>query len=210
MFGADSNPFLSQQNEKTTKDVLTDFIQTIVIAMAFSLLLYFVFLVPSIVDGTSMEPSYYDKELLFANKTVQWLGKTSLGERWDYDYKRGDVIIFKHNNTNIIKRIIATEGDTVKISDGKVYVNNKQIKEDYLKPDTYTRVAPAVTANIAEHETLLVPKNSYFILGDNRIVSKDSRYREIGFIDRSEIRGRVFLRYWPLNRFSLIKSPAYE
>ncbi|MCA9383084.1 signal peptidase I [Candidatus Dojkabacteria bacterium] len=202
-----SNPFLASDNSKSTKDVVTDFLQTIVLALTFSLILYLVFLVPSIVDGPSMEPSFYDNELLFANKTVQWIGNTSFGE--NYDYKRGDVIIFRHLETNLIKRIIAVEGDTVRISSGSVYVNGKKLEESYIAPGIETWPPTGTRAFLEDNETIRVEEGTYFVLGDNRTVSKDSRYSEVGLVPREDIRGRVFLRYWPINRFGLIGAGEF-
>lgn len=206
---ADTNPFL-QESEKTGKDVFTDFLQTIVLGLAFSLIMYLVFLVPSIVDGSSMEPNYYNGELLFANKTIQWLGNTDFAQNRGYDYKRGDVVIFAHADDKLIKRVIAVEGDTVRISGGQVYVNGKLLQEDYI-PETINTYMPAGTrALMGENETVRVPTEHYFLMGDNRNVSKDSRFGEVGFVPRSDLQGKVFIRYWPITRFNLIGTGSYQ
>lgn len=211
MLGRSSdNPFLKQNSSKSRKDVVTDFLQTVVLALAFSLILYLVFLVPSIVDGPSMEPSYYDNELLFANQTIQWIGATSFGKDRGYDYQRGDVIIFKHQDTNLIKRIVAAEGDTVKLSNGNVYVNDRLLEEHYLPASTKSYSPGGNRALIDENESITVTDGTYFVMGDNRSVSKDSRFSEVGLVDRSQIRGKVFLRYWPISRFGFIGTGDYS
>ncbi|MEI7579278.1 MAG: signal peptidase I [bacterium] len=202
------NPFLGG-NVKERKDIITDFLQTIVLALAFSLILYLVFLVPSVVDGSSMEPNFYDKELLFANKTIQWLGPTSIGQKLKYDYKRGDVIIFQSGERNLIKRVIATAGDTVKLKDNQVFINGKLLVEEYLPANIQTEVPEYGLANFEANQTTRVPEGTYFVMGDNRKVSQDSRYAIVGFVPRAKIRGKVFFRYWPINRFTLIGSGKY-
>jgi len=203
------NPFLSA-GTKSKKAIFVDFIQTIVIALAFSLVLYFAFLVPSVVVGPSMEPNYYTDDLLFGDKMIQWLGETAIGERLDYNYKRGDVIIFSHQDTNLIKRVIATQGDTVSLKNQKVFVNGKEIVEEYLPQSRETSIAFGPIAFIAEEEVVTVPEDSYFVLGDNRRVSKDSRYAEVGFISRSQVKGKIFLKYWPIKEFQIIKQGEYQ
>lgn len=208
-FMAELNPFLQTQ-PKSGKDVFTDFMQTVVLGLAFSLIMYLVFLVPSIVDGQSMEPNFYNGELLFANKTIQWFGATSLGEQWNYDYKRGDVVIFDKGEDKLIKRVIATEGDTVRFNNGELFVNGKLIEEEYI-PETTPSYPPSDNrAFLNEGETVRVPSDSYFLMGDNREFSKDSRFAEIGFVSRDQLEGKVFIRYWPIPRFQMIKAGVFE
>lgn len=210
MFGIQKNPFLDNQTDKSGKDVFTDFLQTVVLALAFSLILYLVFLVPSIVDGPSMLPNFHDRELLFANKTIQWLGGTSFGEKYNYDYQRGDVIIFRKKNDNLIKRVIATGGDTVMIKEGDIYINGNLLKELYMPTQPYNRISANGQPNLTEGETVTVPDGSYFVMGDNRDVSNDSRYLDVGFVPREHVKGKVFFRYWPITRFGIIGTGEYE
>lgn len=94
------------------------------------------------------------------------------------------------SNVRLVKRVIGTPGDSVEIKDGKVYINGEELDEPYAKGETYARdfQLPAT-----------VPYGKYFVLGDNRAVSKDSRM--FGFIDKSQVEGRVVYRFWPLDRF---------
>ena len=204
------NPFLDGGGGKSNREIFTDLLTTVGIAVVFSFVLYLVFLVPSIVDGRSMEDNFHDNDLLFANKTIQWLGTTSFGQNFNYDYKRGDVVIFDLHGENLIKRIIAGPGDIVRISEGKVYVNGKLLQENYLPSNIYTDFAPTESLQfIKDNEPLRVPEGSYFILGDNRDVSKDSRYNEVGFVARDQLKGKVFLRYWPITDFGFIGTGSY-
>lgn len=111
-----------------------------------------------------MEPSYYHGEYLFIEKVSYRL----------HEPKRGDVIVFKYpNNPNInyIKRIVGLPGETISIKDGKVYIDNQLLAEPYLETDTVTTVEkdPGATYEIT------LPSDRYFMLGDNRDHSSDSR-----------------------------------
>jgi len=205
MFNLEKNPFIHELKIRTKGNVIIDILQTIVLALAFSLFIYLVFLIPSQVEGPSMEPNFYNRELLFADRTVQWIGATPLGEGV-YDYHKGDVVIFDFGGINLIKRVVATEGDTIKIEDGKVIVNGKALSEIYLPKGRESVLPDPSRSTLIEGETETVPENSYFLMGDNREISKDSRYSDVGFVERSQLKGRVFLRYWPPDKFGVIKS----
>lgn len=202
----DNNPFIHEFKIRTKGSIFLDFMQTIVLALAFSLFIYLVFLIPSQVDGPSMIPNFQHRQLLFADRTVQWLGGSSIGESLGYNYKPGDVVIFRLGETNLIKRVIATEGDLVRVENGQVYVNGTQIDNTFLPEGAQTLLPNGSEATLDNGETKRVPEGAYFLLGDNREISKDSRFADIGFVPREDLRGRVFLRYWPANEFGLIKA----
>lgn len=204
MFNLDKNPFIHELKIKTKGSVVIDILQTVVLALAFSLFIYLVFLIPSQVEGPSMEPNFYNRELLFADRTVQWIGATPLGAGV-YDYNKGDVVIFDFNGINLIKRVIATEGDTIRIENNKVFVNGTQLEEIYLPEGRVTTLPDSSRSTLREGEDNIVPENSYFLMGDNREISKDSRYSDVGFVERKQLKGRVFLRYWPVDKFGIIR-----
>jgi len=189
--------------------VIVDIIETLVIALAISVIIYLTIAIPNQVEGQSMEPNFHHNDFLLTNKTIQWLGKTSFGQSRDYDYQRGDVIIFHKQDSDLIKRVIAKDGDTVMIKENEVFVNGRELEEKYIPITTRTRTPQTNAAFIQEGETLTVPENNYFVLGDNRENSKDSRYSEVGFISRDLVKGRVFFRYWPLNKFGIIRTGEY-
>lgn len=146
------------------------------------------FIRPTVVYGPSMEPSYYDREYLLISKAYVYAKGLD----------RGDVIIFKthlklDNGTekNLIKRVIGVVGDTVEITDGKVIVNGTAIAENY------TDGSP--TESFGETKWV-VGKDEVFVLGDNRDNSKDSRFEDVGLVNKKTIMGKVMLRVLPLSR----------
>ncbi|MFD1672275.1 signal peptidase I [Agrilactobacillus yilanensis] len=141
--------------------------------------------------GASMQPNFNPGDRVFANRLST--------------VKRGDVIIVKAPDENgqqwYIKRVIGLPGDTVKAVDDTLLVNNRPLSENYL--DAYKQKLKSGD-NLTKNFTLKqvtqvnkVPKDQYFILGDNRRVSRDSR--NFGFVTEDDIRGVVFMKYWPLN-----------
>ena len=152
------------------------------------------------VEGPSMEPGLHDGQYLLVNKAVYF--KLDLGTLSRYlpfidddgskflfhGPQRGDVIVFRYPrdpSRDFIKRVIAVPGDTISIHDGQVFVNGKLIQENYL--DETTR------GNL---EDTVVPQGSYFVLGDNRSNSSDSR--SWGFVPEENIIGKAMFSYWPM------------
>ena len=128
-------------------------------------------------------------------------------DKISYDFsnpKRGDIVVFNPTKTleaenfhvAFIKRVIGLPGDKVEVKNGKVYVNNLPIKENYLEARPDYQWGPVV-----------VPVNSYLVLGDNRNNSYDSHYR--GFVPRQNIIGKAMFRFWPFNRIGDIERPVY-
>jgi len=119
--------------------------------------------------------------------------------------KRGDVVVFKaptNEEKDFIKRVIGTPGDTVSVKDGDVYVNNQILNQSaFLKSDVRTSGG----AFLREGESIIVPSGSFFVMGDNRPYSSDSR--EWGFVKKDAVIGQSFFVYWPVNRARLIKNP---
>ena len=140
------------------------------------------FIRPTIVKQTSMQ------DTLNPNDYVIMARRAYAGDK---EPKRGDIIIFKSELKDergkdklLIKRVIGLPGD------GSVYINGKEYREDYLK-DGYT------TGSVNK---LKVPEGEYFAMGDNRVVSVDSRYSEVGCIKKSAIKGKAILRLFPFNK----------
>lgn len=158
-------------------------LRDIAIAVVLALLLM-QFINPTMVRQNSMEDTLHDGDYIFINKRAYNFG----------DVKHGDIIIFhtdevdeEGNDKKLIKRAIALPGDTLEIKDGKVFLNDEELKEDYLK-EQYTD---------GELKRTVVPDNKLFAMGDNRSYSHDSREDDIGFVDMSELRGKAIFRIYP-------------
>lgn len=174
---------------------LLDTVQTFLIAAAVFLVIYVFLFRPFEVKGESMYPNFYDKEYVLTNLiSLRFQNPT-----------RGDVIVFKappDPEKDYIKRIIAIPGDTVSIKDSLVYVNGNIYDESvYIKQNVKTYPGAFLT----EGKTVKVPEKEYFVMGDNRLYSSDSR--EWGFVKQSAIIGDSMFVYWPLNRMRVIKNP---
>jgi signal peptidase I len=161
-----------------------DLMLSVLIAVLVILFLYR----PVKVEGTSMMPSLLDQERLFIN---QFSYKFGLG-----DIKRGDTVVFcypEDTTKSYIKRIIGLPGDTVAVQGGYVLVNQKKLEENYI-PFDYRDDRP--------YPPTVVPPDKYFVLGDHRIVSNDSR--AWGFVPRSYIYGKAVFVFWPLEHVGTV------
>ena len=142
------------------------------------------------VDGHSMENTLFDGDNLIVDKISYRFREP----------KRYEIIVFPYHykeDTYYIKRIIGLPGETVQIRDGEIYIDGAILEEDYGKETMLTSGRAADQIQLGEDE--------YFVLGDNRNHSEDSRFDDVGNIERSEIIGRAFIRIWPFERFGLLK-----
>ena len=176
---------------KSVKSSIVEWIKVfgLAIILAFVITL---FIKPTLVRGDSMLPTLHENDYLIINKIGYKVGEP----------KNGDVIVFKSDleqndgtNKDLVKRIIGIEGDRIIIKDGKVYVNDKLLNETYLSQGMDTK------GDI----DLVVPQGKLFVLGDNREVSWESRYEQVGLVDISDVEGKVLIRLYPFNDISLIK-----
>lgn len=193
---------------------IIELFQTVFLALIITAFIYAFLAIPNEVEGKSMEDAFHNGDLLLTNKFIQILTVTGTGGKLNYTYQRGDVIIFQQpGKLDYIKRVIAGPGDTIMIKENKVYVNGKRLIENYIpNSDEYkTEIAQdPFQAFIKEGETLTVPPNKYFVMGDNRRHSQDSRYAIVGWVDINEIKGRVFLKYWPITQFTFVGRGNYS
>lgn len=173
-----------------------ELMQVVVFAISIFLFIYLLILQPHKIKGDSMEPNFHDGEYLLTDKVSYRMGEP----------KRGDVVVFKAPPTykdEFIKRIIGLPGDEVKIEGGKVFINGRPLDEQYLPEGTYV-----LAGNYSEEgKAVIVPEGSYFVLGDNRDASLDSR--RLGPIEMQYITGRAWFVYWPISDAGTIKSPTY-
>ena len=175
-----------------------DVVETIVIALAIFVIAYLFLFQPHQVRGNSMYPNFHDKDYLLTDKVSYRLGQP----------KRGDVVIFmapKNEEYDYIKRVIGIPGDKVEITqDYKVKLNTQILDESYL-PSYYQTFGGSF---LEVGKVVTVPPDEYFVLGDNRNHSSDSR--DWGFVPKSNIIGKAWFRYWPLNQMGLVSSPKQE
>lgn len=162
-------------------------LETVLWALALALVLRTFVIQAFWIPSTSMVPTLEISDRVLVAKFWYYLPKISP--------KRGQIVVFKYpqdTRKDYVKRIIGLPGDTVEMRSGIVYVNGKELFEDYVKnTDDYTM--PMIT----------VPEKSYFCLGDNRPNSQDSRFW--GFVPHKYLRGPAVVRYWPLNRIGIPK-----
>lgn len=197
----EGNPFFEKPAPKP-KNWFIIILQSLVIFTSIGIILYLFVISPNEVDGPSMEPNFYTKQIYFANRVVQWLNGTPIGKTTGFEYHRGDVVVLQiPNYPAFIKRIVALPGDKIAIRDGQVYLNDQLISEDYLPPALYTKGGDFLEDG---GEAQIVPPGAVFVMGDNRPVSYDSRY--LGFIRNDWLKGKVFLRVFPLDTFGLIPT----
>lgn len=168
-----------------------DFLQTLVVFGAIFAIIYLFIAQPHKVSGQSMFPTFHNGDYILTDKISYRLNPP----------KYGDVIVLRNprnESQDFIKRVIALPGQTIRVEDSGIYVNDLKLDERYLPPGTPTRGG----SFLREAETVTVPESQWIVIGDNREHSSDSR--EIGAIPEKQIIGRVFFRYWPLNSFGLI------
>lgn len=181
---------------KSIWNFFLDALETLVISLAIFVLVYQFLFQPHQVDGRSMVPTFHNGDYILTDK---------ISYRF-HPPKRGDIIVFHppmDERVEYIKRIIGVPGDRVMVKNQKVWLNGKPLDEPY----TNDGVTPA-DAFLKEGLEVDVPSNNYIVMGDNRLHSSDSR--RWGFITGDEIIGRVFFRYFPLNRFGVIKTTEIE
>ena len=138
---------------------------------------------PVRVNGASMQSTLYDGDIL-------------LLEKYDTDYERFDVIVAKYNNEKLVKRIIGLPGDTVEYRNNILYINGEKVEETFTNEITEDFSLKQLGYNT-------IPEGYYFIVGDNRDDSLDSRY--LGLFKKDSIEGKVILRIFPFSSFGKIK-----
>lgn len=182
---------------KSLGTFLLDILEVIVFAFAIFLFLYLLVMQPHKIKGVSMMPNFPDGEFLLTDKVTYRFKEP----------KRGDVIIFKApvaEDEEFIKRIIGLPGEKVMLKEGHFYINGKILDESYIASDVYTNPGNF----LLENEEYTVPTGKYFVVGDNRPHSSDSRFW--GPVDLKAFNGRAWLIYWPLSSFGTVKGTSYN
>ncbi|MDO8638800.1 MAG: signal peptidase I [Candidatus Daviesbacteria bacterium] len=168
-----------------------EFFETLVVFGAIFAVIYLFIAQFHKVSGLSMFPTMHDGDYLITEKVSYKLGEP----------KKGQIVVLKNprdESQDFIKRIMAVPGDTIKIENNSVYVNGQKLTESYLPENTPTHTG----AFIQEGQEIKAGANQYFVFGDNRNHSSDSR--EWGSITKKEIVGRALFRYWPPQTIGLL------
>jgi signal peptidase I len=172
-------------------------LQPIVMAFAIFMMVYLLLVQPHKVDGSSMYPNFEDKEYILTDKISYRRGTP----------QRGDVVVFHAPppfDSDFIKRVIGLPGETVKVENGKVFINDKQLAESYL-PNNYLTSEKSF---LRDGVPYTIPEGYYMVFGDNRSYSSDSR--EWGPISIKAIVGKAWVRYWPIDKMGLVKHENYS
>ncbi|HSW40522.1 MAG TPA: signal peptidase I [Acidobacteriota bacterium] len=142
---------------------------------------------PVKVEGTSMQPQLIDQERIFVNRFIYQFT----------DISRGDVVVFwypRDRNKSFIKRVMGVPGDEIEIRNGLVFVNGQVTNEPYIKPEF---------RDFRSFRKVVVPTGHYYVLGDHRNSSNDSR--NWGLVDQRLIYGKAFFSYWPVDQAGIVK-----
>ena len=174
-----------QKQPKPAWRVALEYVLCIGAAVGLALLIVKYVAVRSIVDGTSMEPFVDNRDNVIVEKISYYF----------HDPERYDVVVFElkeEPDVHYIKRIIGLPGETVQIIDGIVHINGEPLTDDVYCSEKINN------AYMAQNPVVL-GENEYFMMGDNRNRSKDSRAAEVGPVNRSQFVGKAWIRFWPLS-----------
>jgi signal peptidase I len=169
------------------RGLMHSWLRDLVVSVVASALIIIFLYQPVRVEGTSMLPMLEDQDRLFINKLAYRVG----------EIHRGDVVVFLYphdHEKSYIKRVIAGPGDDLKIDHGRVYVNGTPVEEPYV---------PKRFADDRSQPEMTVPAHEYFVMGDHRSISSDSR--DFGPVDRELIYGKAAFVYWPMDQAGVVR-----
>lgn len=190
------------QGARLVGGLFLDIVETVVIALSIFLIVYLFVMQPHQVNGSSMYPNFEDGEYLLTDKISYRLGEP----------QRGDVVVFhapeasrcpEGTGCDFIKRVIAIPGDTIDIQNNRIFVNGMPVSEPYLSDNIVTQ--EGAFSNQGSYQ---LPPGNYYVMGDNRNQSSDSR--AWGPVPIQNIVGKVFFRYWPPQKLGTLPNYSYE
>lgn len=177
------------------KSFFVEMLETFLTSLVVLFVIYMWVAMPEMVYGASMQPNFETGERILVEKVTKHFK----------DFERGEVVVLNppgNDNIDYIKRVIGLPGDIIKVKDCGVYITTDGMKyrleEEYLPEGTCTIDGPS----LREGRSMKVEEGSYFVLGDNRAESADSRV--FGVVERDRIQGRVIFRFWPLSKIGFM------
>lgn len=178
---------MTEEQKKNSKSSVRAWLRDLLVSVAVSAFIITFLYQPVRVEGTSMLPRLEDQDRIFINKVAYRVG----------EIHRGDVVVFEYprdHSKSYIKRVIAMPGDDLRIDHGDVYVNATKVVEPYV-PTRFSddRSLPETT----------IPANEYFVMGDHRSISSDSR--DFGPVERNLIYGKAAFVYWPMDQAGVVR-----
>ncbi len=177
---------------------LFELVKIVVISLVIIIPIRYFLIQPFYVKGASMEPNFFDHEYLIIDE---------ISYRFN-EPERGDIVVFRYPRDPqefFIKRLIGLPGETVQIKDGDVIVYNAKEEQGMILDEAYLGEDVKTYSNT--DEKIQLGPDEYFVLGDNRNASKDSR--SFGPVNKNFITGRVFFRGWPFDRVTVFENPNY-
>lgn len=180
-------------NSGSWQDTASDWLVSIIVAVALAFCIRTFIFEPYMVEGSSMYPSLINHERLIVDKLSYFIGEP----------KKGEVVVFrfpKDQTRDFIKRVIATGGDSIEMKNGKVFVNGKQLNETYIWHED------PKGQNISNVRKCVVPNGKIYVLGDNRNNSEDSRFADVGMVPLNLVKGRAIAAFWPLDKICIIHA----
>lgn len=187
-----------KQNSKEALKFFVELMKVAFVSLAIIIPVRYFLIQPFYVKGASMEPNFHDKEYLIVNE---------IGYRFENPI-RGDIVVFRYPNNPksfFIKRIIALPGERIEIKDGEVRIYNKEnINGAVLDESTYLAAGVHTSGNVDQ----ILEEDEYFVMGDNRNSSLDSR--SFGSVPRESFIGRAWIRGWPLDKITTFDRLIYN
>jgi signal peptidase I len=186
------------------KSVIREWTESIIVAFVLAMIIRSFVIQAFKIPTGSMRPTLLEGDLILVNKFIYGakIPFTNLRLPKFRPPQRGDVVVFiypENPKKDFIKRLVALEGETVEIKNGTIYIMDKPLLDTVFNQRYYYNRGPFAQ----EGQKIVVPKDSFFVLGDNSASSQDSRYW--GFVPRENILGEAILIYWPPNRIRIIK-----
>lgn len=178
---------MKSENVSKKKSIL-EWAKAIVIAVVLALLIRNFIFAPYVVDGDSMYPTLHNRERVFVNMTVKYIG----------EFDRGDIVVLNGDDVHYVKRIIGLPGDTVEMKNDQLYINGKKVDEPYLAANKKRAKQDGFDHLTDDFGPVKVPDNKYFVMGDNRRNSMDSR-NGLGLFTKKKIAGTSKFVFYPFN-----------